>query len=47
MGGRDDNEKDMVTSLLETKNTLDRKIAKSQVQLFSNTIPITAEDFQM
>lgn len=47
VGGRDEHERDLVNSLLETKDTLDTKIAKSQVQIFSNTAPIAAEDFQM
>ncbi|KAG8327223.1 Glycoside hydrolase 2 (Mannanase, beta-galactosidase) [Homalodisca vitripennis] len=46
MGGRDESERELVSSLLETKDTLDAKIAKSQLQIFSNTTPITAEEFQ-
>lgn len=46
MGGKDEPEREMVSSMMETKDTLDAKIAKSQLQIFSNTAPITAEDFQ-
>lgn len=46
VGGRNDGERELVTSLLETKDTLDTKIAKSQLQIFSNTTPITAEEFE-
>jgi len=46
VAGRDESERELVSSLLETKDTLDAKIAKSQLQIFSNTAPITAEEFQ-
>uniref|UniRef100_A0A1B6KVB2 Bms1-type G domain-containing protein n=1 Tax=Graphocephala atropunctata TaxID=36148 RepID=A0A1B6KVB2_9HEMI len=46
VGGKNESERELVSSLLETKDTLDVKIAKSQLQIFSNTAPITAEDFQ-
>ncbi|RZF35566.1 hypothetical protein LSTR_LSTR005094 [Laodelphax striatellus] len=38
--------RDMVSNILESKNTLDSKIAQSEVQLFSNAAPILASEFQ-
>ncbi|CAH0768758.1 unnamed protein product [Bemisia tabaci] len=39
-------ERKLVSSIVDTKLTLDEKIAQSEVQLFSNTKPIVASEFQ-
>ncbi|XP_046391230.1 ribosome biogenesis protein BMS1 homolog [Ischnura elegans] len=43
--GRNKVENSLVTSLLDTKETLDIQMAQSQMKMFSNTEPMTAEDF--
>ncbi|XP_071445723.1 ribosome biogenesis protein BMS1 homolog [Hetaerina americana] len=44
-GGQKKEENSLVSSLLDTKETLDIQMAQSQMKMFSNTEPMTAEDF--
>ncbi len=38
-------EQKLFTTLIDTKETLDAKLAHSEVQLFSNALPITDDEF--
>jgi len=37
--------RELVNNIVETQDTLDKKIGRSEVQLFSNTKPIISTDF--
>lgn len=37
--------RDLVNNIVETQETLDQKIDRSEVQIFSNTKPIVSTDF--
>lgn len=38
-------EQDLFSNLIDSKSTLDAKLAHSEVQLFSNAKPITGDEF--
>lgn len=37
--------RELVNNIVETQDTLDQKIDRSEVQIFSNTEPIVSTDF--
>lgn len=38
--------RELVNNIVETQDTLDQKLDRSEVQIFSNTKPIVSTDFE-